>query len=67
MPVYDFTCQDCRQPFDKLVRSSALLSEVHCPTCGSLNVKKLLSSFATKGSGGGDYSPSAASCSTGGT
>jgi putative FmdB family regulatory protein len=65
MPVYDFICQDCRQPFDKLVRSSAQLTEVRCPTCGSPTVKKQMSSFATK-AGGGQYT-SAVNCATGST
>ena len=65
MPVYDFTCRDCRQPFDKLVRSSDYLPEVRCPTCGSPNVKKQMSSFATRASGG--QSTSAAGCATGST
>jgi putative FmdB family regulatory protein len=65
MPVYDFICQDCREPFDKLVRSSAQLPEMRCPTCGSPTVKKQMSSFATK-AGGGQYT-TAVGCATGST
>ncbi len=65
MPLYAFTCQDCHEPFDKLLRSSLALDEVRCPTCGSPNVKKQLSSFATRG--GAAAPASAVTCATGST
>lgn len=65
MPVYEFDCQECRTPFEQLVRRAAALTEVRCPTCGSGNVERALSRFASRiagGFGGG----SAASCAPGG-
>jgi putative FmdB family regulatory protein len=67
MPLYAFTCNVCHQPFDKLVRNAGAVSEVVCPTCGSASVKKQLSSFASKVSGGAYAGAPAAACSTGGT
>jgi len=70
MPMYAFVCNTCHQPFDKLVRSSDAVAEVVCPTCGSPSVKKQLSSFAARVSGGSSFagaSSAADSCATGGT
>jgi putative FmdB family regulatory protein len=67
MPLYEFACRECGQPFEKLVRSANAIDAVTCPTCGSPEVKKKLSSFAaTVGSGSGSWSANTA-CSTGGT
>jgi putative FmdB family regulatory protein len=69
MPLFEFVCTDCNQPFEELLRSSSAIVEVTCPTCGSQQVKKKLSTFASKVSGGGSFllsSNPAASCSTGG-
>lgn len=66
MPIYEFMCADCGQPFEKLVLSTSKAVEVSCPTCQSQNVTKKISSFASKLSGGGTYSfSSSSSCSTG--
>ncbi|MBI5878461.1 MAG: zinc ribbon domain-containing protein [Chloroflexi bacterium] len=67
MPMYAFTCNVCHQPFDKLVRSADAVSEVVCPSCGSGSIKKQLSMFAAKVSGGSFASAPEAACSTGGT
>jgi putative FmdB family regulatory protein len=69
MPLYEFQCADCQDDFEELVRSAAAVAEVKCPQCGSQHVRRKLSVFASKVSGGGpSYSASAASsCSTGGT
>lgn len=69
MPLYEFTCKECKQPFDKLVRSASLIPTVTCPNCGSHDVQKELSIFATKAStlSSGSYSSSASSCAPGGT
>lgn len=69
MPLFEFQCTDCKDDFEELVRSTAAVSEVKCPRCGSQHVKRKLSVFASKVSGGGGLSaaPAASSCSTGGT
>ncbi|MGQ0666208.1 MAG: FmdB family zinc ribbon protein [Nitrospiraceae bacterium] len=48
MPIYEYGCRDCRK------RSSVLLLNIrnssapaHCRQCGSSNVERLLSRFAT--------------------
>lgn len=47
MPIYEYRCEDCDKPFEKLVR--AFREEVACPGCGSASVERLLSTFAMSG------------------
>lgn len=67
MPLFEFVCADCQAPFEELVRSASAVEDVICPTCGSSQVKKKISTFASKVSGAGSFSfgASSASCSTG--
>jgi len=70
MPLFEFVCTDCEQPFEELVLSASSVDGVICPTCGSPKVQKQISTFASRISGGSSFSlgsSSAASCSTGST
>lgn len=69
MPLYEFTCNDCNNDFEKLVRTFAQPQEVECPTCGSRKTKKKMSVFATKAKGDSFSfsSSSSSSCAPGGT
>lgn len=67
MPLYEFDCGKCGEPFEKLVRSTEAVKDVTCPNCGSRKVKKKLSRFASKVSGSSSASASAAACAPGGT
>jgi putative FmdB family regulatory protein len=40
MPLYEYTCQSCRQDFELLVRGS---ERPECPECGSPKLAKRLS------------------------
>ncbi len=51
MPLFEFECRDCGEKFEDLV--SSLEAAVTCPQCGSDQVGRLLSVFASGGSGGG--------------
>lgn len=68
MPLFEFTCTDCGQNFEELVRSASNVEGVTCPICNGTEVKKKVSTFASKLSGGSSlsFSTSASSCSTGG-
>ena len=68
MPIYEFDCSDCGDTFDKLVRSANRVSEVTCPTCDSHDVKKKLSLFSSRISGGTRSSSASAqaACAPGG-
>jgi putative FmdB family regulatory protein len=69
MPIFEFICEQCEKPFEELVRSSSSLVGVVCPKCGSPQIKRKISTFASKISGGSSFSmsPSSSSCSTGST
>lgn len=68
MPIYEFACNECGKSFEDLVMSLSRINEVVCPTCGSGQVKKKMSTFASKAAdGGSSYSfngGSAAACTT---
>ena len=69
MPIFEFICQECGSPFEELVRSSNAIEKVICPTCGSSQVAKQISTFASKVAGGGSFAStsfnSGSSCNTG--
>lgn len=67
MPLYEFECPKCHEEFEELVRNPQATKEVACPTCGSTKVKRKLSAFASKISGGQTLSASAPACAPGGT
>jgi putative FmdB family regulatory protein len=52
MPIYEYLCKDCGQPFEKIVPRYD--SETDCAYCHSANVEKQLSVFAVAGSSAGD-------------
>jgi putative FmdB family regulatory protein len=74
MPIFEFVCSECEQPFEELVRSAGAAIDVICPACGSKQVRKKISKFAAPTVGGGATGSSlfssgasaSASCSTGG-
>ncbi|MBU0491907.1 MAG: zinc ribbon domain-containing protein [Chloroflexi bacterium] len=66
MPIYEYTCQQCGQAFEKFVRSVSNLGEVHCPHCGSQQTARSLSVFSTA-NGGTSKGLSSAAASTGGS
>jgi putative FmdB family regulatory protein len=67
MPLYEFDCQDCGEPFEELVLSAGRLNDVTCPDCGSTHVKRKLSAIAANiNSGGNNTRASAAACAPGG-
>jgi putative FmdB family regulatory protein len=47
MPIYEFLCRDCGRKMSALVLSRARIEEVRCKRCGSANLEKLFSRFAT--------------------
>lgn len=47
MPIYEYRCNDCRQKISLLVRGFSDKSEPVCTSCGSRNLTRLFSTFAT--------------------
>lgn len=66
MPLYEFECPKCQEDFEELVRNAEAVKEVACPKCGHHKVKKKLSTFASKISGGASTALSGAACAPGG-
>jgi putative FmdB family regulatory protein len=67
MPLFEFTCTSCGQNFEELLRSSLIIDGVTCPICKGTEVKKKVSTFASKMTGGNSLSfNSSVGCNTGG-
>jgi len=47
MPIYEYRCRDCRKRNSILVLNIRNPAPAHCRQCGSSNVDRLLSRFAT--------------------
>ena len=47
MPIYEYRCDPCAEEFEELVRGPD--APVACPSCGSADVDRLLSTFAGVG------------------
>jgi putative FmdB family regulatory protein len=47
MPIYEFECHDCHRKTTAIVLSRARITEVRCRRCGSANLERLVSRFAT--------------------
>lgn len=43
MPIYEYECRGCGNRFEKIVRGAAAPA---CPTCNSVELERLLSTFA---------------------
>lgn len=47
MPIYEFRCRRCRKKTTALVLVRARIDEVRCASCGSGDLERLWSRFAT--------------------
>lgn len=68
MPIYEFRCRECQKVFETLCFSTDSGTDVTCPSCGSHDAQKILSTFCSKNSeAAAGTSPASSSCgSTGG-
>jgi len=48
MPIFEYSCTKCGHHFEKL-QKNAQAQAAKCPSCGSSEVKKEISSFASTG------------------
>jgi putative FmdB family regulatory protein len=51
MPIYEYLCDECKTPYEKLVLSKS--EQITCPKCGSARKTQQLSVFAAHGGGNG--------------
>ncbi len=64
--MYEFSCRKCGHQFEDLVTLAAVeAGEVACPACGSTDVERGFSTFAT-GAAGSLGGSSSGGCSPGG-
>lgn len=49
MPIFEFSCDACGAEFEELLRQPDPPGKVHCPSCGSSQVRRRLSAFAVHG------------------
>lgn len=49
MPMYDFACRTCGQPFEKKLKMSQSSEPQICPVCGSSDTRRRMSSVAVGG------------------
>jgi putative FmdB family regulatory protein len=47
MPIYEYLCPNCNGRFQKLVRGYGDPAGLACPRCGSAEVRRAISRFAT--------------------
>lgn len=59
MPIYEYVCRDCNRDFDLLVLKRDEADSQVCPHCGSSQLMRKISAFASPGVGS-----SCSSCST---
>ncbi len=66
MPIYEYHCRECKEPFDVFVRSVSRPPQAVCPKCGSQHVEKDVSAVSAVGSGDGAAVSSGAACAPSG-
>ncbi|MEN6356789.1 MAG: zinc ribbon domain-containing protein [Armatimonadota bacterium] len=64
MPIYEFRCKHCGESFE-ILTSLSRVNEVRCPACGSADIKRLMSMFASHVGGSSAHSDSCAGCASG--
>jgi putative FmdB family regulatory protein len=47
MPIYEFACRSCKERFEELVSTTKAI-DLACPHCGSRDLERLFSPFATE-------------------
>jgi len=51
MPMYEYRCLECGRRFEQLRKMQDADRDLICPQCRSLEVERMLSTFATGGCG----------------
>lgn len=66
MPVFEYRCKDCGHVFEYFIIGSGDEHVIKCEKCGSQNVEKNFSSFATFGSSSSSSGGSSCASPSGG-
>ena len=65
MPLYEYRCAECGEPFSLLRRLADRDEEIECPKCGKFHPKRLFSSFATAKGMSVSAGPASSECQSG--
>ena len=57
MPIYEYECENCGERFELRKDINDCDSDIRCPKCGTENLRRIFSMFAT-GSSNRIYAPS---------
>ena len=63
MPIYEYVCNECKKPFEKLVMKSSV--QVSCPQCGGRHhplQSSIIASPAKSGNGASESAGSSCAC-----
>ncbi|MBI5305367.1 MAG: zinc ribbon domain-containing protein [Chloroflexi bacterium] len=66
MPIYEYECKDCREPFEVFVRSMSARVQAVCPKCGGEHVQREVTAASALGMSGAAASASVSSCAPSG-
>jgi putative FmdB family regulatory protein len=55
MPLYEYYCADCQTKFERLIDFAAADRDLHCAHCEGTRVRRLLSVFAARRGGDGEF------------
>ncbi|MFA9479261.1 zinc ribbon domain-containing protein [Phycisphaerales bacterium AB-hyl4] len=56
MPIYEYTCQRCQTTTEALRKMADADAQLACEACGSTDIKRRHSTFATRGESSKDVS-----------
>ena len=65
MPLYEYRCRGCGERFEILQRLGEDGDKLSCPRCGEPRPERVLSTFASGGSGGAREAAPAGGCCRG--
>jgi putative FmdB family regulatory protein len=61
MPIYEYACNQCAEPFEKMVRFSEADQVPACPACASRDTRKKISVVVSFGASNLEYAGSSTS------
>jgi putative FmdB family regulatory protein len=64
MPIYEFVCENCGEPFDELIFRTEDLNRIACPECESDSVRKKISLIGARSTGTATSISSSNACTT---
>ncbi len=62
MPLYEYSCKDCGQQFEKMMRFSEIDLRPECPNCQGRDTERMVSRIALVGVGAGTGVAATGSC-----